>query len=116
MMSGAVRRATVRKLSAVVAESPRETVARNILLLNEIAGAKDEAALVKVASATLPAVDFKNLPPELADVSTYFSTSGVAVGAKFIPDPKAWQNMSFGKFAQTEVMRNETFPFFMGFM
>ncbi len=116
LLSRTVGRVASRKLSSVVAEAPRVTVARNILLLSQISGAKDEAELAKIASASLPAVDLKQLPEELADISTYFNASGIAVGSKFAPDPKAWQNMDFFSFVQHEVMRKHTFPFFLGFM
>ncbi len=105
-----------RRAMSTSAESAKVTIARNILRLKEIAEAKDEAALQKIGSSALPAVDTANLPKELASLSGYFSLGSVAGSDKFIPDPKAWQNMNFFEFAGEEVKRSETWPFFVGFV
>lgn len=94
-------------------ESPKLTIARNLLMMQRIAEAKDEAALAKV---TLPTVDAANLPAELSSLAGYFQLSSVAGTGTYNKDPNAWQNMGFWDFAATEAQRDETWPFLVGFV
>ncbi len=104
-------------LSSAAVESPKITIARNVLRLKQLAEAKDEAALQAAATAALPAVDAANLPKELASLSGLFALGGSSTTAqKYIPDPQAWQNKGFFDFAGEEVARSETWPFFVGFV
>jgi len=105
-----------RGLSTVAVESPRVTIARNILALENVLGAKDEAALKSVLTAAAPTVDIANAPQELAALKNYFAVQASAGADKFIPDPNAWQNKDFWSFAAEEVQRAETWPFFVGFV
>jgi hypothetical protein len=102
---------SVRNMST---ESPKLTIARNLLMMEKVSEAETEAELQKLS---LPTVDLKNLPAELASVADFFSqTSNASSGAKFEHDPKAWQNMKFLDFVQEEIKRPETWPFYVGFV
>lgn len=105
------QKAAMRQMST---EAPKVTIARNILFMQRVAEAKDEAALQKIA---LPNVDLANLPTELSSMSGYLSlTAAAASTEKFTADPTAWQNMDFAAFAATEAQRTETWPFLLGFV
>jgi hypothetical protein len=97
-------------------ESPKVTIVKNILLLKKISAAKDDAALAQALAAELPTVDSNNLPDELKEFHPYLALSNVSKSEKFVPDPSAWQNMSFFDFALVEGQRAETWPFFVGLM
>ncbi len=118
LMSRRLQMNVVRRgLSSAAVESPKITIARNVLRLKQLAEAKDEAALQAAATAALPAVDAANLPKELASLSGLFALGGSSTTAqKYIPDPQAWQNKGFFDFAGEEVARSETWPFFVGFV
>ena len=103
-------------LSSASLESPKITVVRNILLLKNISEAADEESLKKVLASPLPTVDISNLPDELKPFQTYLNLTKMSDSEKFIPDPTAWQNMNFLDMAVTEVQRDETWPFFVGFL
>lgn len=109
-----MRRGFVVARSFSTAESPKITLARNILLLKKISEAKDEAALSKINLSELPALDASNPPKELEDFTSYFELSKVQATEKFVPDPTAWQNMAPLDYAATELKRDETWPFFVG--
>lgn len=105
------QKAAVRQMST---ESPKVTIARNILFMQRVAEAKDEGALQNLA---LPNVDLANLPSELSPMSGYLSLTATAASTeKFTADPTAWQNMDFAAFAATEAQRTETWPFLVGFV
>ena len=105
-----------KRFFSATAASPKIAIAQNIMLMKEIAGATDEAALNKVAAAGLPKVDITNVPKELEEFDAYFSLSAMKSTEKFTADPKAWQNMGAWEFAGTELQRAETWPFFVGFV
>lgn len=102
--------------AAVVTESPKITIARHLLLLKQIAAAKDEAKLDELSKSGLPTIDLNNLSSDFDDFKSYFALSTLQKGDKFIPDPTAWQNMDALSFASTELQRAETWPFFVGFV
>lgn len=110
-----------RKFTGLIArnfstESPKVTIARNLLRLQQIQGAKDENELKKVLASPLPTVDLKQLPEHFGQLDTYFVSGAVASAGGFKPDPNSWQNQDFASFASTEAQRNETWPFLVGFM
>ncbi len=105
-----------RSLSyAIVSESPKETIARNLLLLKSLSAAKNEQELAAVANAALPAVELNKLPAELSGVSSFLASSVAGSADKYVPDKTAWQNMDFWSFVQTEARREQTSPFLIGF-
>ena len=104
-----------RFFSAAVA-SPKVAIAQNILMMQQIAGATDEAALTKISSSGLPTIDINTPPQGFEDFKTYFALGSLKSNEKFTPDPTAWQNMGAADFAGTELMRAETWPFFAGFV
>lgn len=97
-------------------ESPKVSVARGLLRLAQIQGAKDENELKKVLASPLPTVDFKNLPAEFEPLGSYFAGSSVSASTGFKPDPTSWQNQDFFSFAAAEGQRSETWPFVVGFV
>lgn len=115
-LSRRISTTVLRRGLATAAEAPRVTVARNILALEHVIAAKDEAALKSVLAAAAPTVDLANLPKELSQLKSYFAVQTAAGSDKFIPDPEAWQNKDFFSFAAEEVQRSETWPFFVGFV
>jgi hypothetical protein len=114
--SRGVSAALRRSLSTAAVDSPKLTIARNIMLLQELSKAKTEADLQKVFDAPLPMVELNDLPVELAHCSAYFSTDSISAAEPYIPDPTAWQNMPFGQYVYTEVQRAETWPFIVGLL
>jgi len=93
------------------AESPKLTIAKNMMLLKELSHAKTEADLQKAYDAPMASVNLSALPAELEGLSAYFSTDSVSSAEPYIPDPTAWQNKNFGAFAWEECQRAETWPF-----
>ena len=121
MLSSALRRQTIKnlkfacKFSSSAIESPKITIAKNLLLLRNISEANDEESLQKVLSAPLPAIDVNNLPEELKDLEEYL-VLGSGADDKYIPDPTAWQNKSGFGVAADEVQRSEVWPLIVGSM
>jgi phosphoglycerol transferase MdoB-like AlkP superfamily enzyme len=113
---------TRRMSSAVLAKrafssvSPKVAIGQNILRLDAIFNAADEAALTKAAAAPLPSVDPNNLPVQLKSLSGWYALDSVSAGDKFVPNPNAWQNKNFWEYAADEAKRPETWPFIVGFM
>jgi hypothetical protein len=105
-----------KRFFSATASSPKIAIAQNIMLMKEIAGASDEAALAKIAAAGLPTVDATNVPADLEEFKAYFALSQMKASDKFTADPTAWQNMGAWDYAGTELQRAETWPFFVGFM
>ena len=103
-----------RFFSAAV--SPKTAIAQNIMLLREIASAADEAALTKIASQGLPKISITATPKELEELKSYLLLSELGSSEKYVADPTAWQNMSFGGSAAAELQRSETWPFAVGFL
>ena len=106
-------RATRVIRSAVAAEGPRMTIAKNVLMFQELKAAGNEGALDAAMKAT-HTVDVANLPPAIAHMKDYLAAAGSTGASGFAKDPAAWQNMSFGEMAAEEVKRNETWPFIVG--
>ena len=114
-----------RKISAVVgrrafstAEQPRITIAKNILVMHELAAAKTTAEL-EAAIKNTPKVDLDLLRPELAGLRGYLADakfSKSAAGAAFTPDKTAWQNLPFADYVAAEAGRADTWPFLAGGM
>lgn len=113
--SNMLRSRVIRSAAAIVAESPRETIAKNILKFKEIKAATTEAALAAAASSS-PKLDLNALPAEIQGLKGYLSTAPAASGAAFQKDPSAWQNMSFGGMIGVEAQRDNTWPFVAGGM
>eukprot|EP00286_Rhodomonas_abbreviata_P001944 CAMPEP_0181291398 /NCGR_PEP_ID=MMETSP1101-20121128/1945_1 /TAXON_ID=46948 /ORGANISM="Rhodomonas abbreviata, Strain Caron Lab Isolate" /LENGTH=140 /DNA_ID=CAMNT_0023395785 /DNA_START=87 /DNA_END=509 /DNA_ORIENTATION=+ len=107
---------TGKKFFSTISQSPKIAIAQHIMLLKEIAAAKDDAALSAISTSNLPAIDTENLPAELEDLKTYFALSEASSSETFTPDPTAWQNMSPMAFAATEAVRADTWPFLVGFI
>ena len=105
-----------KRFFSAAAQSPKIAIAQHILLMKEIAAAKDEAALSKISAAGLSAIDINNPPKELEEFKAYFALSAIKSTDKFTPDPTAWQNMGAFDYAGTEIQRAETWPFFVGFV
>jgi hypothetical protein len=110
-----LRSRVIRSAAAIVAESPRETIAKNILKFKEIKAATTEAALAAAASSS-PQLDLNALPAEFQGLKSYLSSAPAASGAAFQKDPTAWQNMSFGGMIGVEAQRDNTWPFVAGGM
>ena len=96
-------------------ESPRITIAKNLLKLNAVRAATDEASLQKALTANYD-VDFHALPGEIQPLGSYFAAAPAA-GATggFVQDKTAWQNMNLLDYVGTESQRDETWPFLVGY-
>ena len=81
-----------RSLSSSITESPRDAIAKNLLLFNRIIAAKDENSLTAAAKSSV-AVDLKELPGELLPYQKYLSSSASSSSVPYVPDPTAWQNL-----------------------
>jgi hypothetical protein len=90
-------------------------MAQNIMRLKAISEATNEEALKAAMAAPAVAIDAANLPEALADYGPMLTLGAMKADDKFIPDPNAWQNMSFGDLAVHEIKRAETWPFVVGF-
>jgi hypothetical protein len=118
-LSSALRRQTLKnlrcacKFSSSAAESPKITIAKNLLLLKNISEANDEESLQQVLSAPLPVIDINNLPAELKDLEEYL-VLGASTTEKYIPDPTAWQNKNGFQVAADEAQREEVWPLIVG--
>lgn len=121
MLTSALRRQTIKnlkfacKFSSSAIESPKITIAKNLLLLRNISEANDEESLQKVLSAPLPVIDVNNLPAELKDLEEYLAL-GSSADDKYIPDPTAWQNKQGFQVAVDEAKREEVWPLIVGSM
>lgn len=105
-----------RSFSSAVTESPKITLAKNLLRLKEINSATDAEKLSTIANSPLPTVDIDNVPKEIEHLSAYLALSKLQASEEFKPDSSAWQNKGFSEFASEEVQRDETWPFFVGIM
>ena len=105
----------MRAAAAVVAESPRLTIARNVLRFKELKAATSEAQL-DAAAKSAPQIDLEALPAEIQGLKGYLSSAPTAAGEAFKKDPTAWQNMGFGAFIGVEAARDNTWPFVVGGM
>lgn len=104
-----------RKFSSVATQSPKLTIAKNMLRMKAISEAKTDAELEKVLSSPLADIDLDNLPTELQPQSAYFGLASMTTNNdKFVHDSTAWQNKEFSDFATEELQRAETWPFFVG--
>jgi hypothetical protein len=120
MLAPSFRSLALRRLASAAkfstADSPKITIAKNILLLSKISEATCEESLKKVLASPLPSVDIADLPADLKDLAPYFKLSEVSSSEKYVPDPTAWQNMSMMDMVVTESQREETWPFIVGFL
>jgi hypothetical protein len=116
MLARSFRGVAVGKSFFSTAASPKIAIAQNIMRLKTISEAADEAALAKAVAAPLPNIDVNNLPKELDDFGPMIALGALKSGDKFVPDPKAWQNMGWMDLAQHEYSRPEVWPFVVGFM
>lgn len=113
---------TMRRMGGVMMKksfssvSPKIAIGQNILRLDAIYNAADEASLTKIAASPLPSVDPNNLPPQLQSLSGWYALDSVSASDKFIPDPTAWQNQGFWEFVGSEAKRDQTWPFIVGFL
>lgn len=110
-----LRSKVLRQAAALVAESPRMQIAKNILQFKEIKAATNEAAL-DAAMKSIPSIDVQKLQPEIHNLKGYLSAAPAATGAAFTKDPTAWQNMSFMDMIGVEAQRDNTWPFVAGGM
>ena len=95
-------------------QSPRLTIAQNLLKLNAVRAAKDESSLNEALKASYK-VDANVLPSEIESLGGYFAAAPAAASqAEFVADPTAWQNMSWWQFVAAESQRSETWPFVVG--
>jgi len=101
--------------AAIVGESPRITIAKNVLRFRELKAATNEAAL-EAASKSSPQIDLEALPAEIQGLKGYLSSAPAAAGAVYKKDPAAWQNMSFANYIGVEAARDNTWPFVAGGM
>jgi len=101
--------------AALTAESPRVTIAKNVLKFQALKAATNEAAL-EAAAKSSPHIDVNALPAEIAGLKSYLSSAPAATGEGFKKDPTAWQNMSFGAYVPVEAARDNTWPFVAGGM
>lgn len=95
--------------------APKIAIAQNIMRLKAISEATTEEALKAAMAAPAATIDANKLPEALADYGPMLSLGSMKAGDKFIPDPTAWQNMSWGDLAVHEMKRAETWPFVFGF-
>ena len=95
-------------------ESPKILMAQNLLRLTEVKAAGSAEDLAKLDSSPLTSIDLNALPTVLVPYKPYFDLGKVSSSDEYIPDPTAWQNMSFWDFAAVEAQREETWPFLVG--
>lgn len=100
---------------AFSSESPKIVMAQQLLRLSAISEATNEEALKAAMAAPLATIDPANLPAELSDYGPMLTLGSMKASDKFVPDPTAWQNMSFADLAAFELKRSETWPFIFGF-
>lgn len=114
MMRSNITKLAVRRFgsSAVAKDTPREAVARNLLLHKAISEAKTEEQLAKLVAAPLPALTAEGV--QQLGLSDYLQRDFAPSVTKFTPDPTAWQNMKGADYVFTEAQRSETWPFLVG--
>jgi hypothetical protein len=100
------------KAAAVVGESPRMTIAKNILAYNAMIEATSEAQLSEASK--VGTLDVNNLPPQIADLKAYLSVPVSEAGVGFKPNPEAWQNKDFGPMVAEEIGYTWFWPFVVG--
>eukprot|EP01042_Synura_sphagnicola_P007684 gene7684-9842_t len=114
-MRASASKFAVRKLSTEVAkESPRETVARNLLLYRAIRDAKSVEELQAIAKGPLPKLDAAAV--ENLGLQGYLTRSFSSSSSKFAKDATAWQNLSLSESISAESARTDTWPFVFGFV
>ena len=101
-----------RQMLSIVGESPRITIAKNILSLSLISRATDESSLAEAAKSSMT-INAAALQPELKGLEGYLAAAPAA-GTAFVKDPTAWQNMELSAMVQTEAGRADTWPFLVG--
>ena len=97
---------TNRRLMSTL--TPREVVIQNAVRLQAVSAAQNEAEL-EAALKSRPVIDKKS-----EEFKDFFSAAQASPNQKFIPNPKAWQNLPYGDYVAEEVSRAETWPFFVG--
>jgi hypothetical protein len=110
-----------RKISAVAGrrafssvEAPRLTIAKNVLICDELAGAKTSTEL-EAALKVSHQINTLALPTPLLGLGAYIAgTTKEAAVAGFVADKAAWQNMAVADYVQTEAVRADTWPFLVG--
>lgn len=114
MMRTTVSKLALRKFSTgLVKETPREAVAKNILLYQAVRQAESAEELKDILNTPLPALDAATV--EALGLKGFIHRSFAGASTKFVKDPTAWQNMALGDLIATESTRAETWPFFVGF-
>jgi len=108
-----MRASVIRRLAAVTAESPRMTIAKNILAYQGMHAATNEAALAE-ASKPIGNLDVANLPPSIAELQGYLSSSAAASSAGFTRNPNAWQNKDFIPMTVDAAGNTWFWPFIVG--
>jgi hypothetical protein len=108
-----MRAVNVRSFSSVVAETPRMTIAKNIMRFKEISQANSEASLA-AASKVNPEINLGALPAELDGLQGYLSSAAASSTQKFVKDPNVWQNLPLASYITTEASRDNTWPFVVG--
>lgn len=98
---------------AVEAQSPRMTIAKNILVYESLSKATTEAELDAAMKAS-PSVDVTNLAPGIAHMKEYLSSAPASAEGGFKKDASAWQNLPFASFVAQEAGRDMTWPFLVG--
>lgn len=113
MLSKSLRCAGRRQLSSLVTgTNPRVTIMQNMLSLESIMNAKDEASLM-AATTAVHEIDPKCLPPSLEGMERYLAATPKSdVSEGYMRNPKYWQNETFWGFWRAEFNR----PFFMPFV
>jgi len=102
-----------RRLMQVATEGPRMTIAKNILVYEQLSKASTEAELDAALKST-PAVDVNNLAPGISHMKEYLATAPAAAEGGFKRDPGAWQNQPFASMVAEEAGRDMTWPFLVG--
>ena len=98
---------------AVEVQSPRMTIAKNILVYEQVSKATSEAELDAAMNAS-PNVDVNNLAPGIAHMKEYLTTAPASAAGGFKRDASAWQNLPFASFVAEEAGRDMTWPFLAG--
>lgn len=93
-------------------ENPRFKIASNLLKLQAIRAASDEASL-KAAVEAKYVIDPSKLPADLKPLEGYLASAPPASG-KFQYNSEFWQNKPFLEYVQIEAQRDYTWPFLVG--
>lgn len=113
MMRTTASKLAVRQLSTAAKETPRETVARNILFYRAIRKADTAEELQAVVKAGLPKLEASAV--EAYGLQGYLNRSFSGSTTKFVKDSSAWQNKGLADLIATESARADTWPFVFGF-